>query len=352
MGEVTTAVTNGVVDITAPLFARRFGTLIRERRLATGDSIRSIARGSAGELTVRQLRDIEDALVPLDHGLVSLVASCYGADLAAIVPGRLSIAVSDDGVIRSGPAERRFPPGDEAALLTAYLALVRSMRRESDTTIVLRRDDIDVLAEFMRQPGSVVVERLLAVMGTSRTQRSAVLALFATGVMVIGLASSVAAGGADATTTAVTRATVESLATDRSTATTPTTDPTSPDAATVAMSARALADQRDAAEVTEIVTAVDPANPRRAAGTAPEAEQPVPTATSSPQQGTGDVGTIGTIDEAGTIGTIDTIGTIGDVGTIDTIAPPPPPPVTFPPGPPNEPPPDQDTSEAPLPSFP
>jgi hypothetical protein len=228
VGEVTTAVTNGAVDITAPSFARRFGTLVRERRLATGDSIRSIARGSAGELTVRQLRDIEDAQVPLDHGLVSLVASCYGADLAAILPERLSIAISADGVIRSGPAERHFPPGDEAALLTAYLALVRSMRRASDTTIVLRRDDIDVLAEHVRQPGSVVVERLLAVMGTSRTQRSAVLALFATGAMVIGLASSVAAVGPDAATTAVTRGAVESLATGRSAVTSTTGAPYEP----------------------------------------------------------------------------------------------------------------------------
>ena len=179
VGEVQTAVAGGVFDITTPQFARRFGALVRERRLATGDSIRSIARGSAGVVTVGLLRDIEDARVPLDHELVSLVASRYGADLAAILPERMSVSVSDDGVIRSGPAERRFCPGDETALLTAYLALVRSMRRERDATIVLRRDDIEVLAAHLRQPGSVVLDRLLSIMGSGRTQRSAVLALFA-----------------------------------------------------------------------------------------------------------------------------------------------------------------------------
>ena len=345
VGEVTMAVTNGVVDITAPPFARRFGTLIRERRLATGDSIRSIARGSAGELTVRMLRDIEDALVPLDHGLVSLVASCYGADLAAILPERLSIAISDDGVIRSGPAERHFLPGDEVALLTAYLELVRSMRRQNDSTIVLRRDDIDVLAEHVRQPGSVVVERLLAVMGTSRTQRSAVLALFATGAMVIGLASSAAAGGTDDATPAVTRGTVESVAPGHA-AVALTTDPTDPTDPTGPATARSLAEQRD--EVATVLgPAVGPATPRPSTRSTPTAEQqPVPTTTTlPPQPGTAEA--LAPIDDGGTLDS----GTL-DGGSLDTIAPPPPPAVTFPPIAPYEPPPDQDSGEAPVPSLP
>ena len=353
VGEVTMAVTNGVVDITAPPFARRFGTLIRERRLATGDSIRSIARGSAGELTVRMLRDIEDALVPLDHGLVSLVASCYGADLAAILPERLSIAISDDGVIRSGPAERHFLPGDEVALLTAYLELVRSMRRQNDSTIVLRRDDIDVLAEHVRQPGSVVVERLLAVMGTSRTQRSAVLALFATGAMVIGLASSAAAGGTDDTTPAVTRGTVESVAPGHAAValTTDPIDPTDLTDPTGPATARGLAEQRD--EVATVLgPAVGPATLRPSTRSTPTAEQqPVPTTTTlPPQHGTAEA--LAPIDDGGTLdsGTLDG-GTV-DGGTLDTIAPPPPPAVTFPPIAPYEPPPDQDSGEAPVPSLP
>jgi pSer/pThr/pTyr-binding forkhead associated (FHA) protein len=43
---------------------------------------------------------------------------------------------------------------------------------------------------------------------------------------------------------------------------------------------------------------------------------------------------------------------IVDGGTLDTSAPPPPPAVTFPPIAPYEPPPDQDSGEAPVPSLP
>ncbi len=183
----------GMVDITTPAFARRFGALVRERRLATGDSIRSIARASHGALGVGLLRQIEAGEVTLDHELVSAVASHYGADLGAILPERLAVQIGPHGVITSGPASRAFRPDDEVSLLDAYLDLVRGLRRQRDSMIVLRRDDVEVLAGHLRMSAAEVAERLLALMGSSRTQRNAVMALLATGAMVIGLASSVAA---------------------------------------------------------------------------------------------------------------------------------------------------------------
>ncbi|MEX0848132.1 MAG: hypothetical protein WD023_10185 [Ilumatobacteraceae bacterium] len=331
--------TTEAIDITTPRFARRFGALVRERRLATGDSIRSIARGSAGVLTPGILRDIEDALVPLDHELVSLVASRYGADLAAILPERLSVAISADGVIRSGPAERHFQPGDETSLLTAYLTLVRSMRRARDVTIVLRRDDVDVLARHLHQSGTVVVERLLAIMGTTRTQRGAVLALFATGAMVIGLASGVAAGGPESADPAGSPVSVVAAggrtveAVDISTSTTSTTSTTrttsAPTAPTAAIGqGRALADPRD--DVVGVARATPVLDLSALADVAPPAplpvsidvavgEPPVPPASTAPAE---------------------------------PPSPPPPPVATVPPTVPSEPPPDQGTGDAPLSSFP
>lgn len=347
MGEVVqTPIDGGVVDITTSQFARRFGALVRERRLATGDSIRSIARGSAGVVTVGLLRDIEDARVPLDHELVSLVASRYGADLAAILPERMSVSISDDGVIRSGPAERRFRPGDETALLTAYLALVRSMRRERDATIVLRRDDIDVLATHLRQPGSVVLDRLLSIMGSSRTQRSAVLALFATGVMVIGLASSVAAGG-DLGPTAARTAPAEARSAGRADAPftlTPIEDgftgtATSSGPTPAVGAVRAVSDQRDdvvgVARATPLLDLGSPAPPPDVSTQSGTAAAPV--TVGPPQQALGDA------------------PVPVDPGAADPVASPPPPPPTagtVPPTVPYEPPPDQGTGDAPLPSFP
>lgn len=180
------------VDITSAAFARRFGALLRERRRSTGRSVRDLARD--GVLDARMLRRIEDAAQPLDAPLVETVAALYGADLVTITPVRLGLAIGD-GVIESGTASRSFTVGDDDSLLRSYLALVRSLRRDRDAVVVLRRDDIESLAAAMRTDVTAVLERLLQIMGSTRAQRSAVMALFATGVMVIGLVSSAAAAG-------------------------------------------------------------------------------------------------------------------------------------------------------------
>jgi hypothetical protein len=211
------------VDISTHAFARRFGALLREHRIASGRSLREVARAGDGGISARELRRIEAAEQPLGIDRIALVTALYGADLDAITPLRTDVVVRS-GVVACGPAERRFADGDADALFGAYLDLVRSLRRERDSILVLRRDDVDVLAEHLRMSGKDVLDRLLAMMGSTRTQRSAALALFATGVMVIGLVSSAAAtdtpvadvplpptAPTTATTTATTTASVTSV---------------------------------------------------------------------------------------------------------------------------------------------
>jgi hypothetical protein len=191
------------IDITTPAFARRLAALLSVHRSHTKASVRSLARRSNGLVTSKVLHEIEAGTHPLDADLVSVVAALYGADLEAILPDRMIVAVSPDGVVTAGPVTQRFDPSDENALLVAYLRLVRSLRGEQKAeSLVLRRDDVDVLAGYLHLPGTVVLERLLSLMGSTRAQRSAVMALFATGAMVVGLSTGAAAFTGDSGSTA------------------------------------------------------------------------------------------------------------------------------------------------------
>ena len=186
------------IDITTAAFARRLAALLSVQRSQTKASIRSLARRSNGMVTTKILHAIEAGTHPLDGDLVSVVAALYGADLEAILPDRMIVSVSPEGTVAAGPVAQKFDPADENAVLVAYLRLVRSLRGEHRAeSLVLRRDDVDVLADYLHQPGTVVLERLLSLMGSTRAQRSAVMALFATGAMVVGLSSGAAAFSGD-----------------------------------------------------------------------------------------------------------------------------------------------------------
>jgi hypothetical protein len=200
-GEATVTTT---IDITTPAFARRLAALLSVHRSHTKASLRSLARRSNGLVTAKVLHEIEAGTYPLDSDLVSVVAALYGADLDSILPDRMIVAVSSDGVVSAGPVAQTFDPADENALLVAYLRLVRALRGEQKAeSLVLRRDDVEVLAGYLHLPGTVVLERLLSLMGSTRAQRSAVMALFATGAMVVGLSTGAAAFTGDTGSQAV-----------------------------------------------------------------------------------------------------------------------------------------------------
>ena len=183
---------SAMIEITSSAFAPRFANLLVATRQRSGLTHRAIIRASGGELTRRQLVAIEAAEWPLDERTVEIVSECYSADLGSILPTRLPVAVRS-GTVTAGGVFVAFSPTDSTSLLTAYLTLVRQLRRQKKApAIELRRADIDVLAEYLGQAGEVVVSRLGALMRASRTQRTAMAALFASGAVVIGLVSSVA----------------------------------------------------------------------------------------------------------------------------------------------------------------
>ena len=97
-------------------------------------------------------------------------------------------------VIDIGVDSTYFAPGDPDALLRSYLLMVRRTRdQRRAVSITLRREDIEVIAEHLDQTAERVLDRLADLMGSTRAQRAAMLALLATGAMLIAVAGSAAA---------------------------------------------------------------------------------------------------------------------------------------------------------------
>lgn len=186
-----------MVDLRSDAFAKRLANLLVGTRSVRGRSVRQMARMSDGSFTKSQLKSLESANTLLDDDLVARVTELYESDLGAILPTRLAVVVGT-GIVSAGGVSTAFVPHDPTSLLEAYLKLVRSMRRQMKAPAVdLRRDDIEVLAGYLQQPGETIVERLAALMGASRTQRTAMIGLLASGAVVIGLVgTAMAAGGA------------------------------------------------------------------------------------------------------------------------------------------------------------
>lgn len=174
--------------------ARRLAVLLAERRRQSGMSLRAVARASGGTFSARRLKMIESARIPLTRAQADEVARLYGIDLAVVTPDRLPLEIDPRGVISTGGSAISFDPDDIESLLTNYLRLVRSMRgQDRPQAIELRRNDVEVLALYLEQPGELVVERLAALMGATQLQRRVLAGMFVAGAMVIGLSAAAAA---------------------------------------------------------------------------------------------------------------------------------------------------------------
>jgi len=124
-----------------------------------------------------------------------MVFDTQGFDAEAFLKGRGAVEVAD-GTVTVGTESARYTTGDVTALLTTYLVLVRKLRKQRrEAVVVLRADDVRALAAATGEPPHSVIERLGALMGATRAQRTAMATLFATGALVLGLASSAAAVG-------------------------------------------------------------------------------------------------------------------------------------------------------------
>ncbi len=187
------AAPSSTIDIESDVFALRLANLLRATRIEHGRSLPALAKASGGRYTREQLRRFEDGGIGLCEDLVEHLSELYGADLGTILPSRLPVAITN-GVISAGGVTATFMATNGTSLLTAYLRLIRSMRHQKKVPmIVLRREDIDVIAAYLDESGETIVDRLTSLMGATLTQRTAMATMFATGAIVIGLAGSTAA---------------------------------------------------------------------------------------------------------------------------------------------------------------
>lgn len=182
-------------DLTSPAFAARLGSLLEATRRRNGKSIRDLAATTGGESGPTWLRRLERGSLPLDEAVIEAVCHLYGADLGAILPARVSLAIEDRVMLVDG-LRVTFPRDDPTAVLKGYLRLIRGLRDQKKApAIALRRDDIDRLAAYLSLDGEEVLDRLASLMGATAAQRIAFGSLFTAGAVVIGL---VAAGNVDA----------------------------------------------------------------------------------------------------------------------------------------------------------
>jgi len=212
------------IDITSTAFAMRLANLLKATRIDEGRRLGALARDSEGRFSRRDLREYEKGVRALDEISIDDLTQLYRCDLGAILPERLPVSIAPHR-ISAGGVHLDYQGSGEDALLTAYLSLVRTLRRQKHTPVVdLRREDLEVLAGYLAEPRESVLHRLATLMNASQRKRTAMVSVLATGAAVIGLMGTAAAldapeegGGAVSTlppaaTAVVTEPTVTTLA--------------------------------------------------------------------------------------------------------------------------------------------
>jgi hypothetical protein len=193
------------VDITSRAFALRLGNLLVATRTRDGRGVGSVARASAGAFSKTDLKAYEHAERTVDETSLDELAQLYRCDLGLILPLRLPVVVGEHCISAGGVHQEVESTGGDA-LLAAYLTLVRTLRHQRKSPVVdLRRDDVEVLAGFLGEPGQTVVERLALLMNATQTKRTAMIGVFATGAVVIGLVGTALAVSGTAVAPADTR---------------------------------------------------------------------------------------------------------------------------------------------------
>jgi hypothetical protein len=177
-------------ELPTPILTARLASLLRTGRRDAGTKLRQLARASGGAFTARQLRQLEAGELALDGVDLLALAELYAVDISVILLERVPLTIDRaTGRIRTGGITRSFELGQPEAMLIAYLKLVRELRDlQHEPTIVIRRDDVDVLADALGTDGSSVIEKLGDLMHLTVAQRRSMVTAFLAGATVIALA--------------------------------------------------------------------------------------------------------------------------------------------------------------------
>jgi hypothetical protein len=148
-------------------FSRHFGArLVAERRRGRRP-LWVLATRSKGTFTIRDLRDAEAGLLPLDADTVVGLAELYGMRVRELLPPTRRGLEIGDGTMRAGGVTVVFRIGDSRSMVEAYFRLVRTLRAIDDsvTTVPVRHDDLVAMAAHLQRSSTTTsaLDRVLSV---------------------------------------------------------------------------------------------------------------------------------------------------------------------------------------------
>lgn len=139
------------VETASPQFVRAVAARLvaaRGRRPLLFVALRSRRR-----FTMRNLRDAEAGLLPLDLATVEALAVAYRVPMSALMPSsRSRLVVRPEGLVAAGGRTVPFEPGDPESVMTAFVRLLHQIR-EPDGRAPVRDGDARTLAMFMDDQG-------------------------------------------------------------------------------------------------------------------------------------------------------------------------------------------------------
>ncbi|MEZ5222725.1 MAG: hypothetical protein R2743_14615 [Ilumatobacteraceae bacterium] len=157
------------VRIATGSFGRHFGARLQAERRATRRPLWVVATRSEGEFTVRDLRDAEAGLLPLDADTVARLGRLYDIPIRNALPPTERGLVIGAGSMSAGGVTTVFREGDASSMVDAYFHLVHLLRvvDEERTAVGFRQDDLDALVAHLQggrqrhRPGTSTLEQVV-----------------------------------------------------------------------------------------------------------------------------------------------------------------------------------------------
>jgi transcriptional regulator with XRE-family HTH domain len=171
-------VTDARYTYTAGMPAARVGWLVARARAVAGIGERDLA--SSVGVPVRTVRRWERGdLVPSDDEVEGIASAC-GARLTELLPRRAVVSFDPStGIMQIGDQAVAIPLTslDNDTVLAAFVALVRRVRGlRLDQDVKIRQEDLDALGEVLDVDDDELEERLMRIIGMSRSQAAALRA--------------------------------------------------------------------------------------------------------------------------------------------------------------------------------
>jgi hypothetical protein len=182
------AIGGGIGVATGP-FPRHFGARLVAERRRSRRPLWVVATRSKGEFTLRDLRDAEAGLLPLDAATVVRLADLYGVTVRETLPPMARGLEIREGSLHAGGVSVGYQPGDTRSMVDAYFRLARTLRSIDDETapIPIRHDDLVAMVEHLRgdDPAARYLQSVL-VMATA--ERRVVVGSLVAGAAALDLA--------------------------------------------------------------------------------------------------------------------------------------------------------------------